>query len=639
MAEGLWLAAVSAVGGQPGEFLPPMPEELGLIFPEFEIISLIGRGGMGAVYRARERELDRTVAIKILPPEADSGGEFRERFRLEAAALAKLNHPHIVTLHRAGEREGYYYFVMEFIEGTDLAQLLLRETQLPVEQTVEIAEQLCRALEYSHQQGVVHRDIKPANILIDSNGEVKVADFGLAKILQGENNFVPDLTRTRSSMGTVHYMAPEQASGAAVVDHRADIYAIGAVIYETLTGVVPTGAFDPPSELVPKLNRSFDDIVLRSMRSEPEQRFQDVSVLREELVQAMTSRKYARRKWLRRAALATVVLTSIAVGIAGYALLNPKQPEPAATVPTPAEPTPTPSPEPPKPAFADRVSGFIERLRTPPKSTISLASLPTPTEPSTLVGFGSNLPRIDGRLSLGFALSREPGRFSASISPEGELEVWGELDVPSPLTQVKGLAAGGRHLLALHNDGTVTTLGLTAPPVTLERVVAVGAGMHSSWALHEDGKLTGWGPGAEHMPTDLPPLQAIAVGESFVMGLTRDGKVIAWGDNTNGQCDIPNSVRGKVTVIAAGKAHGLALLKNGKVIAWGKNDLGQCDPPPLRVRAVRILAGGNGSASITMDGRLNVWGEIPDSLGDPLMPIATGVLSSEAWVLLANREG
>ncbi|MGI9240564.1 MAG: serine/threonine-protein kinase, partial [Verrucomicrobiales bacterium] len=430
---------------------------------------------------ARDRELDRTVAIKILPPEVGCDAEFQERFRQEATTLANLNHPNIVTLQGAGEREGYFFFVMEFIEGTDLSHLLLRELQLPVERSVDIASQLCDALEYSHEQGVVHRDIKPANILLDEAGRVKVADFGLAKILQVEEQFLPALTRTRSSMGTVQYMAPEQAAGATQLDHRVDVYAIGAVVYEMLTGVVPAGAFDRPSEKVPGLNRSYDDVILRALSSEPERRFQSVAEVRSALIGASTSRKYFRQRWLRRASMAALVCLSVGAGVAGYAWLNQDEPVPAETVSPPVAEVP---PEPLKPLIStDGVASLIDRIRAPAKTMVPLAGLPTPDEPATLVGYGPGIPQVDGDVALAFAISRDPGRFSASISPDGALVVWGEMRVPEGSIETTAIAAGARHLVVLHRDGRVSTLGAAEPGTETSGVVAVDASIGASWAL------------------------------------------------------------------------------------------------------------------------------------------------------------
>src|SRR3984885_2767618 len=158
-------------------FTPPKPEQLAQHFPQLEILEFIGQGGMGAVYKARQKQLDRIVALKILPPQAASGTGFAERFTREAQALAKLHHQHIVTLYEFGQTDGLFYFLMEFVDGINLRQLLNASRMEPKE-ALAIVPQICDALQFAHDQGIVHRDIKPENILLDRRGRVKVADFG-----------------------------------------------------------------------------------------------------------------------------------------------------------------------------------------------------------------------------------------------------------------------------------------------------------------------------------------------------------------------------------------------------------------------------------------------------------------------------
>ena len=163
---------------------PPPATELEPLFPQLELLDLIGRGGMGAVYKARQKELDRIVALKVLPPGIGSDPAFAERFAREAKALARLNHPGIVTVHDFGRADGLFYFLMEFVDGVSLRQLMNTGRVSPRE-ALAIVPQICDALQYAHDQGIVHRDIKPENILLDRQGRVKVADFGLAKLMAG----------------------------------------------------------------------------------------------------------------------------------------------------------------------------------------------------------------------------------------------------------------------------------------------------------------------------------------------------------------------------------------------------------------------------------------------------------------------
>src|SRR5262245_39302673 len=257
-------------------FVAPPPAELARHFPQLDILELMGQGGMGAVYKARQKGLDRVVALKILPPAAGRDPAFAERFTREARALARLNHPNIVTVHDFGQAGDYFYFLMEYVDGANLRQSIRARTLRPREALATIP-QICEALQYAHDEGIVHRDIKPENILLDRRGRVKIADFGLAKLL-GRSAADFTLTGAQQIMGTPHYMAPEQFERPLEVDHRADIYALGVVLYEMLTGEVPMGAFAPPSQKV-QVDVRLDEVVLRTLAREPERRYQKVSQL------------------------------------------------------------------------------------------------------------------------------------------------------------------------------------------------------------------------------------------------------------------------------------------------------------------------------------------------------------------------
>jgi tRNA A-37 threonylcarbamoyl transferase component Bud32 len=266
--------------GYQGRFTAPSPEELAHLFPQLEILELLGQGGMGAVYKARQPRLDRLVALKILPSEAVRDPAFAERFEREARALARLNHPNIVSVYDSGKAGDLYYFIMEFIDGVNLRQLLRTGHILPRE-ALQIVPQICDALQFAHDEGIVHRDIKPENILLDKRGRVKIADFGIAKLL-GSKAVEYTLTGPWQVMGTAHYMAPEQMAKPQEVDHRADIYSLGVVFYELLTGQLPLGRFAPPSKKV-QIDVRLDQIVLRALENEPERRYQHVSDVKTEV--------------------------------------------------------------------------------------------------------------------------------------------------------------------------------------------------------------------------------------------------------------------------------------------------------------------------------------------------------------------
>jgi serine/threonine protein kinase len=287
-----------------GSFVPPQAAWLAAHFPQLEILELLGHGGMGAVYKARQPKLDRLVALKIIRPESAHDPAFAERFNREARMLARLSHPQIVAVYDFGsveislgemtstaDREVYtgphtlFFFVMEYVDGTNLRQLMQTGELVP-QQALAIVPQICEALQFAHDEGVVHRDIKPENILLDKRGRVKIADFGLAKLAAGSPQEFT-LTGTHQVMGTPRYMAPEQMEGSHEVDHRADIYSLGVVFYEMLTGEVPMGHFDPPSKRV-EIDVRLDEVVLRTLAREPERRYQHASDVRTDVNSIVT---------------------------------------------------------------------------------------------------------------------------------------------------------------------------------------------------------------------------------------------------------------------------------------------------------------------------------------------------------------
>ncbi len=268
----------------PGGFTPPTLEELSEIFPRFEILELIGRGGMGAVYRVRQPELDRIVALKILPPSIAIAESFPERFTREAKAMAKLNHTGIVTIHEFGREGDLYYFLMEYVDGVNLRQLL-ENGRISPREAMAIVPQICDALQFAHDQGIVHRDIKPENLLLDRLGRVKVADFGIAKLIgKDDPATTPTLQGTTFTehgkvMGTPQYMAPEQTTSPTEVDHRADIFALGVVFYQMLTGELPEKDLQAPSTKV-RIDVRLDEIVLRALEKDPKLRFSNATEMR-----------------------------------------------------------------------------------------------------------------------------------------------------------------------------------------------------------------------------------------------------------------------------------------------------------------------------------------------------------------------
>ena len=263
-----------------GHWKPPTAEQNRDRFPNYEVVDTIGRGGMGVVYKARQIELQRLVAIKLLPLQ---GAVSEDRFRREAHVLAQLNHPNIVTVYDFGKtREGHHYYVMELVEGANLAELI-RADGVDAERALEIIEAICDALQYAHSQGVVHRDIKPANVLVDVQGRVKVADFGLARLVDFDPAALGH-TQTGTIMGTPDYMAPEQKRSMKV-DHRADIYSLGVLLYEMFCKETPRGLSDLPSTRT-GCDARIDRIVEKAMRSEPGERYQSTQEMKADVAGA-----------------------------------------------------------------------------------------------------------------------------------------------------------------------------------------------------------------------------------------------------------------------------------------------------------------------------------------------------------------
>lgn len=267
MNHGAHATPVEAISGS---WAPPEVAELAEKFPELEILEMLGRGGMGAVYKARQKNLNRVVALKILPPAMAALAGFADRFGREAQAMARLSHPHIVVIYDFGNRRGLFYILMEYVDGLSLRAIMEGGGVAPAE-ALNLVPQICEALQYAHGRGVIHRDVKPENILLDRQGSIKVTDFGLAR-LAGTRG-VSSVSASRHVLGTPVYMAPEQIEHPGRADHRADIYSLGVVFYQLLTGELPLGRFPPPSRKV-QIDVRLDEVVLRTLEKDPSLRYQ-----------------------------------------------------------------------------------------------------------------------------------------------------------------------------------------------------------------------------------------------------------------------------------------------------------------------------------------------------------------------------
>jgi serine/threonine protein kinase len=268
-----------------------------IIAGRYEILEHIAGGGMAAVYQGRDNVLHRIVAVKVMDPQLGQDDEFVKRFILEAQATGRLSHPNIVNVYDAGEEEGMYYMVMEFVEGITLKEYIIEKGFLSAEEAAEITAQICDGLAHAHKQGIIHRDIKPHNILCTPDGRYKLTDFGIARLVDAATH----LTKTGTVMGSVHYFSPEQASGHNI-SYPSDLYSLGIVLFEMLTGSVPFDAKEhilvammhlhdevPDPRLVQEdLPESFTHVLNKVLAKKPEDRYQSADELKESLIQALS---------------------------------------------------------------------------------------------------------------------------------------------------------------------------------------------------------------------------------------------------------------------------------------------------------------------------------------------------------------
>src|SRR5256714_1241440 len=293
---------------------------------DYELLEEVGRGGQGVVFRARQKSLNRTVALKVISLGQWASKAHLKRFRLEAEAAAKLEHPGIVPIHEVGERDGSCYFSMKFIEGGQLDEVV-RRAPMSIRQAAELIAKVARTVHYAHEHGILHRDIKPGNILLDQKGEPHLTDFGLARLIETEST----VTRTMEVLGTPSYMAPEQAVGNNdVVSSETDVYGLGAVLYHLLTGQPPFAGgttyetirllcdTEPrnPRALNPKIDRDLSTICLKCLEKDPRRRYTSALAQAEDLerwlkhepIQARHTGVFARgKKWVRRNPTSTLL--------------------------------------------------------------------------------------------------------------------------------------------------------------------------------------------------------------------------------------------------------------------------------------------------------------------------------------------
>src|SRR6266567_4235350 len=328
----------------------PRPAKTLADFGDYELLEEIGRGGQGVVYRARQKSLNRTVALKVIGLGHWATEAHLKRFRLEAESAASLEHPCIVPIHEVGERDGSCYFSMKFVEGGQLDAVVRREP-MPIRRAVELIAKVARTVHYAHEHHILHRDIKPGNILLDQKGEPHLTDFGLARLVETEST----VTRTLEVLGTPSYMAPEQALGNnAQLTSATDVYGLGAVLYQLLTGQPPFAGgttyetikllldTEPrqPRLVNPKIDRDLSTICLKCLEKDPKRRYSSALALAEDLerwlkhepIQGRRTGIFARgKKWVRRnpsiAVMAAMLLAlAVPLGVMVWKSEFPRQP-------------------------------------------------------------------------------------------------------------------------------------------------------------------------------------------------------------------------------------------------------------------------------------------------------------------------
>lgn len=629
---GLFALADESGGSHSADWEPPSLEEVARLFPAWKVLGLLGRGGMGAVYHMHQPELDREVAVKLLPLEASLDERQVERFRREARTLAKLRHPGIVALHEAGiTPAGHFFFVMEHVDGFPLSRLIA-EGRVGVPKAIGIVREVCDALAYAHSAGVVHRDIKPSNILIDAAGHAHVADFGLARWEQPGPAEGIELSRTGMFMGTPAYTAPEQARDAAHADHRADIYSLGVLLYEMLTGELPRGVFQPPSRKA-GTDARLDEVVHRALQERPEDRYQAAAQLKEDVssVQApgVKIRGRSRTAWIV-ATLAAAVLVGL-----GWVLFSPRPadkpavrpvaiPAPTAEKPVIIRPPPVAVAEPPKPAPAP-----LPATPAPMEPAKPPAPVPTPA-PAPVAAPAARKPAhvwsiepVSPALTPPAELMKEAWKDAVLVRSGGAvlledaqtLVLWSEA-TPGKIWRhrhdksITSLAATADTPVALDQDGTLLFLPLEepsgAPRKAAEGVAAIFSTAHRQWiaGTTKEGDGCLWkldGTTQRRLPNlgDITQLTATADGVMFA--LLADGTLLRQsGDKT-----APEKVEtGKTSKMMAAGGSLLLLDAEGQVAV-----IGPLGPPPARVGKVTTLLGGDDIA-IAVDATFNatLWG-------------------------------
>ncbi|MCG8598698.1 MAG: bifunctional serine/threonine-protein kinase/formylglycine-generating enzyme family protein [Verrucomicrobiales bacterium] len=546
---------------------PPLPEELAPLLDGYTITSLLGKGGMGAVYRGVQESLDREVAIKLLPPELGSNAEFEARFQREAKSMARLNHPNIVQIFDYGQTsEGHHYIVMEFVDGTDLYHLI-QSGGLTPDGALNAISQICDALEYAHSQGFVHRDIKPANMFINSSGTLKVGDFGLAKLVKGKTEREElGLTMTGVAMGTPHYIAPEQLDEGAAVDQRADIYSLGIMFYEMLTGEIPRGAVKSPSEKLKSIDVRIDGVVFKAMESDPGERYQSATDLRSDV-------------------------DGIRTPVAPPADSSPDHPETA----------------PPSPRKRVNRGAVTALIAIPVLLAVTLLFLSQrkPVEKSSqssALAAPVSIPRAEGGLLRGLVYDQKSGQVMPLSFPSGwkhqKFHVIGATRGTNP-----GSAETAFSWWAINEEGLLGYTENGKSRVGMPTVAAKFQRFDHSIGVTLDGKLVVEPDSRFYPPPSGSGFVDVEVGNNFAIALTEKGQAHLWPASTHDQQLVfpPAQLLQKVVAISASHTNASLLSEEGRVTVWnvGKGPLAN------QLNGNNDVTKINNSLSLNKDGTLN----------------------------------
>lgn len=584
----------------------------------YDIGAVLGRGGMGDVYLATQLKVDRLVAIKVVRPQGGGNSppdELKARFIQEAKALSALSHPSIVAIFDVGEtNQGDPFFAMEYVEGSTLRETLL-EGPVKAETILEWGLQICGGLDYAHGKGVIHRDIKPANVLVSNDGYIKLVDFGLAKLLPDQFEAHLSMTYSQVAVGTPDYVAPEQILTSEPIDHRADIYALGVLLYELATNRIPRGSWVAASRMNSDFGRTFDRILERALAPDPDDRYQTIKELQTRLGAVPSPLKLRnRRKTVR--GMAAALLAGIAVF--GIIEIRSQLAPPWGTMIPEFRKTPAAMERPPYNAGAmaqnqrpNLKTTFPLEIQEPwgtprlfrlEENTLAEVMLPPEVAPDAL--------HLLNWISESQFLVPAKGDGVAKVTlSKTNHRVEKFLEGLKDIVQVEGTAAHG---LALRKDGKLFPwpagkVHPFLPPADLpERVIKVAAGENHAVALLADGSIRVWGnsdDGKTTVPYPFNNIVDVATGAGFTAVLTETGRVFAWGDNRKGQCDVPPDLP-PVAQLVCLEDSVFVLLENGLFQSWGDSEL---NSPAARPSLYKQLSGSSRSSDILAENTAGEW--------------------------------